>query len=392
MKRITLTFGIVLSIATQALFAQINTPSNAAKPFGSGNYAHGLMPTNLPSGGKYGASQIAADVYNNWKKVYVANCENGLKRVIFDDNTSTVSEGIAYGMLLSVYAADKDLFDGLWAYYKAHVNTNGVMNWKMADCEKTIGTGGATDAELDAAMALIVAAQQWAQPNYKAEAIALIQIIKKHEMTAEGQTINGDQWGMENPCRNPSYFSPAYYSEYAKIDTANAEFWNTTAINASNAVLLANAHKTTGLVSNWADNQGNETACGHTGGGADGYGADACRNPWRMAVDYLWHGNEASAAAKIINAKLAAYVGNGSDMRAPIKDRSSSISTGIHRTKTYTMFALPSMAAGSQANVNSCYENTANFKIDSGNYFARTIHAITLFVMTGNFWQPNLAE
>ncbi|GAL64937.1 glycoprotein gp2 [Algibacter lectus] len=59
---------------------------------------------------------------------------NGRYRIKFDTPSETVSEGIGYGMLLSVYANDKELFDGLWLYYKDFSNNNGVMNWKISEC------------------------------------------------------------------------------------------------------------------------------------------------------------------------------------------------------------------------------------------------------------------
>ena len=59
-------------------------------------------------------SQDALDNYNIWKTNFVTACNNGRYRIKFDNPSETVSEGIGYGMLLSVYAADKTLFDGLW--------------------------------------------------------------------------------------------------------------------------------------------------------------------------------------------------------------------------------------------------------------------------------------
>ena len=104
---------IVSVVMCNGVFAQIYS-GNGAVPFGKNTrYEYGIMPTNLPSGGTYGQAQKAADAYNAWKNAYVASC-GSTYRVKFDDGSSTVSEGIAYGMLLSVYADDKQLFDGLW--------------------------------------------------------------------------------------------------------------------------------------------------------------------------------------------------------------------------------------------------------------------------------------
>jgi len=377
------------------LFAQINTGGTAAVKFGkNSNYKNGIMPTNLPTGGTYGTSQAAADAYTAWKSTYTSTCGGG-NRVFFgpDHSDQTVSEGIAYGMLLSVYAADKAMFDGLWTTYKANLDGNGLMNWTISGCSGAVASGGATDADVDVAMALIIAAEQWSSTagnTYTADAKSMITKIKQYELGTDGSTLNGDTWGNTNTCRNPSYFSPAYYTEFAKVDANNATFWNTTAINATNTILTANRNSTSGLVSNWCDNSGTENSCGNTGSGASGYGADACRNPWRMAVDYLWHGASASTVAKDINAKLTTFVnGNEGQMKGPLTTRSvSNPSSGSYINGSYTTFALPPMTStAAQASLNKCYSNVASLS-NTDQYFNSTIRCISLFVLTGNFWAP----
>ena len=384
-KLVTLLASVVLC---NGAFAQINS-GHGAVPFGSNTqYNYGIMPTNLPNGGTYGRSQKAADAYNAWKNAYVASC-GSTYRVKFDDGSSTVSEGIAYGMLLSVYADDKGLFDGLWGYYQANKNGNGVMNWKIGGCSGVTGSNGATDAELDVAMALVIASEQWGG-SYASTAKSFIQTIKRTEMNGDGQTLNGDAWGNTNSCRNPSYFAPAYYKEFAKVDTDNGTFWGETAISASDKVLKANRNSTSGLVSNWCDNTGSENTCGNTGSGANGYGADACRNPWRMAVDYLWHGNDASSAAKDINALLTKFVsGYENQMKGPFGNRNvSNPGGGSYINGSYSTFALPPMTSSSaQSSLNKCYSSVAGLQ-DVDAYFNSTIRCISLFVLTGNFWAP----
>ena len=375
-------------------FAQINTGGTAKVPFGKNTaYKYGIMPANLPSGGTYGGSADAASAYNAWKTAYVrTDCGSGKARVLFDDGSSTVSEGIGYGMLLSVYAADKATFDGLWAYYQANMDGNGMMNWKIGGCSGATGQNGATDAELDVAMALTIAVEQWPanSTQYTADAKSMIQKIKNLEMDGVGQTLNGDAWGNTNSCRNPSYFAPGYYTEFAKIDAGNASFWNTTAINASNTVLTANRNATSGLVSNWCDNSGTENSCGNTGSGANGYGADACRNPWRMAIDYLWHGTSASTAAKDINAKLTAFVnGYENQLKGPFSNRTvSNPSGGSYINGSYSTFALsPMTSSSSQNSLNKCYTTVSSLaNVDA--YFNSTIRCISMFVLSGNFWAP----
>lgn len=400
MRKINLWLASILAmlmLSFNSMAQGINSGSPTI-PFGSNtDYKFGILPSNLPSGGTYGIAQDAADAYLAWKDTYVKSCNDGRYRVAFDEVNNTVSEGIAYGMVLSVYAADKAVFDGLWQYYKDFSNVNGVMDWKISGCSSVIQGGGATDAELDAAHALIIASEQWPgdYDSYIADAATLIKAIRQKEMAADGQTLNGDLWGSTNTCRNPSYQSPAYYTEYAKVDEAAYEsFWATTAVSAASDLLLANRNSTSGLVSNWCDTGGSENSCGNTGSGAAGYGADACRNPWRMATDYLWHGDAACAAAKDINAKLINFInGYEGQLKGPITNRSvSNPSAGSYINGSYATYALAAMTdASAQSSLNKCYTNIANMA-DIDVYFNSTIRCLTLFVLTGNFWGPGTAN
>src|SRR5690348_3293322 len=57
---------------------------------------------------------------------------------------STVSEGIAYGMLIAVMLDEQPLFDALYGYALAFANERGLMCWYVApDGERALGTGAA---------------------------------------------------------------------------------------------------------------------------------------------------------------------------------------------------------------------------------------------------------
>jgi len=104
-KRAFFTFLLALSFTTSLLFGQINTPPGATIPFGSNTSYPGnnIMPTNLPSSGTYGASQDAANAYNQWKTDYVESCGGTPEvfRVKFDNPTETVSEGMTKPSLMA---------------------------------------------------------------------------------------------------------------------------------------------------------------------------------------------------------------------------------------------------------------------------------------------------
>ncbi len=385
---------LTVTLNPNFLNAQINTPSGASLPFGTNtSYPSGIMPTNLPTGGTYAQAQDAANAYNTWKTNYVESCGGTPERfrVKFDSPSETVSEGIAYGMLLAAYAADKALFDGLWDYYKDYMNGNGVMNWKINGCNSATNFGGATDAELDAAMALLVANHQWPNStnphNYESDATDLIDAIATHEIqptnaTGSYQTNNGDGWGFGNNCRNPSYQSPAYYKAYGEFLPSEATFWDNCK-QASYTLLNANAHATTGLVSNWSDPNGNSNSCN----GADEFGWDACRNPWRMGTDVSWY-NDTEAAA-LCN-KMAAWMqGVGaSNLKGPLPQNGTGGS--YHSPAFISTWAVAVMGANSsyQSLLNDMYSETVATQDSPPWYFGNTLRVISLFNLTGNFWNP----
>ncbi len=374
-------------------FAQVDriNSGNPARPFGENKYyAYGIVPSNA-------LSADAASAYNYWVQDFVEDCGDGSKRVKFDQVANTVSEGIAYGMLLSAYAGDKETFDGLWKYYNANVNGKGVMNWEIAGCSHqptSRGRNAATDAELDAAMALLVASKQWndATDTYAADALALIQKIKQYEMTSFGDTKPGDSWSSH---RNPSYYSPAYYREYAKVDTDNSTFWNISAVEIAETHLLKNRHAVTGLVSDWSDPGTAEPKVRYNAARDLAFSYDAVRNPWRMATDYVWNGPYITIAANDICTKIGAFMlGKENNIRITMNLNGTAVSGDAWANGASYMTSLAAMGTTNQESLNTLYTKTKtlNGRISNNpersEYFNTTIRCITLFMMTGNFWNP----
>ena len=229
--------------------------------------------------------------YASWKMAHVEACANGSQVVVSDG--AVVSEGIAYGMLLSVAMADQALFDGLWKFYQEHLDKNGLMNWKTAKCEapSNNNANAATDADLDAAMALVQASSRWpgAAAGYLAKAEALAAKIAQFESDmCDGRRIlrPGDAFGgcsdASNPRINPSYFSPGYYKVFSHYFPAQAPTWSALT-DASYQLLAIYQARMNNLVPDWSGPDGSDI-------GAQ-YWYDACRTPWRVAVDYAWTGD-----------------------------------------------------------------------------------------------------
>lgn len=346
------------------------------------NYNHGLQPTNIQSNDVY-------DVYVSWRNTFAEPCANGRYRIKFDTSTETVSEGVAYGMLLSVYANDKELFDGLWLYYQDHVNANGVMNWKINGCSNVIGFNGATDAELDAAYALIVADKRWSSTgsiNYEANALSLISLIKLHEVENGTNVLKpGDAWGGSNTT-NPSYLAPGYFRVFG-IYSNDTTFWNAVT-SKSYDVLNANLAQNNAvynLVSDWCKADGtysNEVSWAYDQG--QSYYYDAARTPWRMAIDYVWYGDSQALNYSDLCNDFVNAQGGFNQIYPGYSQAGVAINTS-YKDPTFTgAYATAAMASTSQIYVNNGYAELKNQPTSA--YFGATLRAIYMFALSGNMY------
>ena len=299
---------------------------------GSGGTASGGVGTGGgPSGPTIATPADATAAYQAWKTIHLEDCGSGVMRVRWENakQDATVSEGIGYGMLLAVSHGERPVFDGLLAYAKlmrasfpvenGEDPDNGLMNWLRYGCNA--GRDGsysefpdfaASDADLDVAMALLMAKCRWSDGNYGDEATTVINAIKNdmfmddngRKVLQPGDSSWFDQMGAG--CVNYSYFAPAYYREFAKHVTADADFWNQAASD-TYPLLAAASDGSTGLVRNWGSAGGGDatSACHDAYNRASSYGDDAARTPWRIATDYAWN---ATPEAKTWNDKVTTWV------------------------------------------------------------------------------------
>jgi len=333
-------------------------------PLAESELDHDAQP---PATGYTGARTIddttLAAEYQTWKGRHLQDCGDGTACVPRDEG-DCISEGVAYGMLLSVGNDDQASFDKLWAYFEKHKNPNGVMKWQTNACGAAIADGSATDGELDAAMALIQASCRWGG-TYEADARELITAIKNTELTTcTGRTVlkPGDNFGGCDRT-NPSYVAPGYFKVFATLtgDTS----WTTVA-NDGYTLLATLQAAQSGLVPDWSDGSGAPAA-----GDEGTYGPDASRTPWRVATDYVWF-NEPKAVTFLNN--LATYVdGNGGVAR--LFEPNSAYRGGL------AMSALPAASAKAQAYTDAWLTTS----VDDETYFPGTLRPLYMLLMAHRF-------
>src|SRR6266545_2779995 len=83
-----------------------------------------------------------------------------------DQGGDTVSEGQAYAMLITVATGDRARFARVWTWTAQHLQRpDGLLSWHWADGH-VVDPEAAADADLDAARALVFAAERFDEPSY----------------------------------------------------------------------------------------------------------------------------------------------------------------------------------------------------------------------------------
>ena len=143
------------------------------------------------------------------------------RSTMYTPANSTVSEGIAYGMMIAVYMNDRPLFDDLWNYEQKHLNGNGLMNWSInADGMGAPAWARATDADEDMAFALVMADRQWGatrRAQLPESRRARSTTIWNHEII-DSKLLGTATAGATGNNINISYFAPAFYRIFKQVD------------------------------------------------------------------------------------------------------------------------------------------------------------------------------
>jgi len=196
-------------------------------------------------------------------------------------------------------------FDKLLATYDLRLDSNGLMSW--ATKVRTSALGGdivtgyyaATDGDLDAALALLLAYRQWGEERYLNRAKTLITNIWDHELDSTDNLLKpGDDWDL---FKNPSYLNFAAFRLFAEVDKAHD--WKRIE-EASWKMLQANtsaANSRSRLPSDWCKLDGTPVRGKRNWIGFD---YDAIRVPLRAGLAWSWFGE---ARGRTVDSGIAAF-------------------------------------------------------------------------------------
>ncbi|MBS1880193.1 MAG: glycoside hydrolase [Actinobacteria bacterium] len=256
--------------------------------------------------GAFGSSGPTRSAAQSFLQRYVA-ADGRVARL--DQGGDTVSEGQAYAMLVAAAEGEAATFARIWGWTRANLlQPDGLLAWHWQG-GRVVDPSSAADGDLDAAWALLLAAQRFGNGGYRTAGLALGRaILARETVTIGGRAVlvAGD-WARSVPARvDPSYFAPA---AFAALGRASGDpRWGQ--LEASSRQILSQlTNRRTGLAPDWAVVGAGGTAWPTPPPGGSGeavFGFDAVRVPLWQAAGCEAGDRELAARSAPFLAKAAA--------------------------------------------------------------------------------------
>ncbi|KQQ52034.1 glycosyl hydrolase family 8 [Plantibacter sp. Leaf314] len=280
-KTIGIAVTAVAAVAATAVIASLATgfpadlPGPPAASPGTVEAGSGPQPTATDRS----ATQAAEAFLSDW-------VDDG-RVVRRDQGDDTVSEGQAYGLLIAAGVGDEQAFTGIWDWTEANLQRpDGLLAWRWSD-GKVVDEEPASDGDLDAARALVIAGKRFDEPRFTDAGVKLAGVIADRMTveTAAGRILLPGTWAAatEPYAYNPSYASPVAFSVLgaATGDPRWAE------LQAGSAAVTSALLDESPLPPDWAQVHADGSVDAMPGAAGTGqsvrYGYDAARLPIRYA-------------------------------------------------------------------------------------------------------------
>ncbi|MGZ3943423.1 MAG: glycosyl hydrolase family 8 [Mucilaginibacter sp.] len=355
---------------------------------------------------------LTLDFYKQWQKRYVRTaCKAGQYYVWFErkGTKQCVSEGQGYGMIITALMAGadrsaKDIYDGLFNFYKDHRNNHTyLMAWAQDKNCKNIDKSSATDGDMDIAYSLLLANKQWGstgQINYLREAQNMIGAIMKYEINPKTYSVILSD-AIEHDSKDyfdtrTSDFMPANFKAFERATGDNR--WAKVIDNTYKLFrdIEHNYSLDAGLVPDFIININKKPVPAKPRfleSKYDGYyNYNACRVPWRIATDYLLTGDP---RAKAINDKINRWIrettrGNPDNISAGYTLEGNDIKGRYFEALSFIgPFAVSAMVdQKNQRWLNAVWDYLVHFKLKDYDYYDNSIKLLDMIILSGNYWEP----
>ncbi|MCQ2210641.1 MAG: glycosyl hydrolase family 8 [Paludibacteraceae bacterium] len=238
---------------------------------------------------------------NNSNKVYTDR-GNGEAYILDTGNNDVRSEGMSYGMMISVQTNHPEHFKKLWQFAKSHMwhNPNnggdGYFSWQVGTDGGVKDQGCAPDGEMYFMTSLLFAAHRWNNSEYMRDAQAILKSCWK----GNGQSLFNEQSKIvtfqpsngNNSFSDPSYSLPAFVDLFARWSETNNSKWEEAA-KATRDHLYKSSNSNSGLFSDYNNFDGTPHGVNFNNN-AEKYMYDAMRCAMNFGMDYYLFGKDAT--------------------------------------------------------------------------------------------------
>lgn len=371
-------------------------------------FARTIKPDNLS---QTQLDHAVTTFYTKWKDYYIKNVSGKAESYVWfgeKNGKQCVSEGQGYGMIITALMGGYDpsaktTYDNLFRYYQSHPDKRSkhLMAWAQYKNGKSSDGTSATDGDMDIAYSLLLADKQWGSKgnlNYLEAAKKMINDIMSLD-------INHKTWsvllcdGIEAESKDyfdtrSSDFMPDHFKAFARITgdqrwiyVVNAEY---TLFNRLQREYSPDA----GLIPDFIVhiNQKPKPAPPHyLESPYDGYyNYNACRDPWRIATDYLLTGDKRS---KTIVDKMNRWIRKTTDndtynLSAGYTLGGNDLKERYFEALSFSApFAVSAMVdKTNQQWLNKLWLYITGYKLKDFDYYDNTIKLMDMIILSGNYW------
>jgi oligosaccharide reducing-end xylanase len=294
---------LLVLVAFNAIQAQKNNKQDSAKKpqyrnlFKEAGYSQKEIDTKL--------AKAYYDIFEGPNRVYFEEGDS-LAYVSDVKNEDIRSEGMSYGMMVSVQLDKKEVFDKLWLWSKKYMQhqtgaREAYFAWSVnALTKKQNSPGSASDGELYIITSLLFASNRWGNEtgiNYYKEARRILDAMWQKDGTenvhniinVEHKQISFVPEGGGYNWTDPSYHLPAFYEVWALYAKDGHEQFYRECADVSREFLHRACNPVTGLNSDYTEFSGEPHP---TPWMPAGFRYDSWRVPMNIAMDYIWYGKD----------------------------------------------------------------------------------------------------
>jgi len=233
------------------------------------------------------------------------------------NNEDVRTEGMSYGMMITVQLDKKEEFDRLWKWAKTYMQhhegqSEEFFAWHCKSNGEKISVNSASDGEEWFVMALLFASARWGNGegiyNYESEAQNILEAMLNKTETSDNDNVVTNMFnrkykqvvfvptGAADDFTDPSYHLPHFYELWARWANKQNQFWYDAA-DTSRQFFKRVVHPVTGLAPDYSHFDGTPIDAPWDGG-HDKFQYDSWRVAMNIAMDYSWFARDEWAVAQ----------------------------------------------------------------------------------------------